>query len=125
MLVMKTGPNLTTKVYRKPTHTDRYLHFKSSHPCHVKRGAVHRLFSRVKSICQDQKNFKKIMNIRHDLMPNEYPQEFVNSIMKPMRSNGRSSDIIYRGTVVIPHVKSISAKFICNGNRFHVRTILN
>jgi hypothetical protein len=38
-LVMKRGP----EVYQKPTHTDCYLHFKSNHPHHIKRGTVHRL----------------------------------------------------------------------------------
>jgi hypothetical protein len=39
VLVMKRGAKLTTKVYRKSTHTDHYLHFKSHHPHHVKRGS--------------------------------------------------------------------------------------
>jgi hypothetical protein len=38
-------------------------------------------------------------------MPNEYPEEFVDSIIKPMISNDPSSDTIYHGTVIIPHVK--------------------
>jgi hypothetical protein len=42
VLVMKRSPKLTTNVYRKPTPTGRYLLFKSNHPHHVKRGAVHR-----------------------------------------------------------------------------------
>jgi hypothetical protein len=29
ILIMKLGPKLSTKVYRKPTHTGCYLHFKS------------------------------------------------------------------------------------------------
>jgi hypothetical protein len=38
-------------------------------------------------ICLDQKDFnKEIENIRHDLMLNEYPQEFADSIMKPSRA---------------------------------------
>jgi hypothetical protein len=32
VLVMKRGPNLATKGYRKPNHTGRYPHFKSNHP---------------------------------------------------------------------------------------------
>ena len=37
---------LVTSVYRKPTHTDRYLQYNSHHPTHVKRGVVRCLFER-------------------------------------------------------------------------------
>jgi hypothetical protein len=54
----------------------------------VKRGVIHTLVSRAKVICEDQKDFdREIKNIRHDLIPNEYPQEFVDTIMKPRGSN--------------------------------------
>lgn len=39
VLVRKSDSNLSTNVYRKPTHTGHYLHFKSDHQ-HVKRGGV-------------------------------------------------------------------------------------
>jgi hypothetical protein len=74
IMVMKRGPILATKVYQKPTHTGRYLHFKTNHPHHVIRGVIHSLVSRAKATCQDQKDFKReIKNIKHDLMLNEYP----------------------------------------------------
>jgi hypothetical protein len=44
VLIMKMGPKLATKEYRKPTHTDRYLH-KSSHPHHLEMGVIHSLIS--------------------------------------------------------------------------------
>jgi hypothetical protein len=37
VLDMKQGPKQITKVYRKPTHTGRYLHIKPNHPHHVER----------------------------------------------------------------------------------------
>jgi hypothetical protein len=75
-------------------------------------------------MCQDQKDFNnEIKSIRHDLMPNEYPQELADTIMKPSKSNRPSSDTIYHGTVIILNVKGISEKFRRIGNRFNVRTI--
>jgi hypothetical protein len=84
VLIMNLGPKLTTKVHQKSTHTCPYLHFKSNHPHHVTSGVAQSLLSRAKVICQDQKDFNnEIKNIRHDLMLNEYPEEFVDSVMKP------------------------------------------
>jgi predicted GIY-YIG superfamily endonuclease len=53
----------------------------------------------------------------------EYPQEFIDSIMKLSRSSGPFSDTIYQGTFIIPYDKGISKKFRHIGNRFNVRTI--
>jgi hypothetical protein len=39
-LGIREGTTLATKVYRKPTHADRYLNFNSTNPPHVKRGLI-------------------------------------------------------------------------------------
>jgi hypothetical protein len=57
------------------------------------------------------------------MMLNECPQEFVDSIMKPSRSNRPSSDTIYQGTVIILYVSGIPEKFRRNRNNFNVRSI--
>lgn len=41
---------LVSKVYRKPTHTDRYLHYRSHHPVHVLRVVVRSLFDRARRV---------------------------------------------------------------------------
>jgi hypothetical protein len=83
ILNIKQGPELTIKVYRKPTHTGCYLHFKSNRPHHAKRGVVHSLVNQAKVICQKQDINNKTKNIRHDPMLNEYSKEFTDSVMKP------------------------------------------
>jgi hypothetical protein len=71
VLFAKRVSNLSTKVYRKPTHTGRYLNFKSDHLQHVKRGVVYSLVNRAKVICQEQKDFnREIKTIKYDLMNN-------------------------------------------------------
>jgi hypothetical protein len=68
--------NLSTRVYRKPTHTGRYLHFKSDHPQYVKRGVVRSLIDRVKVICQNQKDFnREVKFIKHNLTLNGFHYE--------------------------------------------------
>jgi hypothetical protein len=123
-MIVKRGPKLATKVYRNPTHTGRYLHFKSNNLHHVKRGVIHSLISRASFVCQDQKDFNnEIKNIRHGLMLNEYPEDFVDSVMKPSTRNRPSSDQIYQGTLIILYVKGTSEKFRRIGNHFNIRTI--
>jgi hypothetical protein len=67
---MKRGPKLATKVYQKLTHTR------------------HNFFNRARVKSQDKKDSdKEIKDIRHDLMLNEYPQEYITSILKPSSSS--------------------------------------
>jgi hypothetical protein len=56
-------------------------------------------------------------------MHNEYPQEFVDSVIKSSPRNRLSSDTIYQVTVIIPYDKGISERFRRIGNRFNLRTI--
>jgi hypothetical protein len=48
ILVMNRGPKLGIKLYRKPTHTGHYLHFKYNHTLYIKRGVVHNLVKKKK-----------------------------------------------------------------------------
>jgi hypothetical protein len=43
VLVNRKGMTLGTKVYRKPTHTGRYMNFNSNHPPYVKGGLIQKI----------------------------------------------------------------------------------
>ena len=49
-LTRMEGGALDITVYRKQTHTDRYLHFNSNHPVSAKRAAVRSLFDRIGNV---------------------------------------------------------------------------
>uniref|UniRef100_A0A5S6Q4E3 Reverse transcriptase domain-containing protein n=1 Tax=Trichuris muris TaxID=70415 RepID=A0A5S6Q4E3_TRIMR len=51
VLVQKEGRKLTTMVYGKPTHSDRYLHFTSHQPLSVNRGIATGMIDRASTIC--------------------------------------------------------------------------
>ena len=50
LIVRKPNGAIKLLVYRKPTHTDQYLHFNSEHPLHQKMGVVRTLFDLMHSV---------------------------------------------------------------------------
>jgi hypothetical protein len=63
-----------------------------------------------KVICQDQKDYNtELRNLRHDLMLNGDAQEFVDSLMRPSRSNRLSSAILPQGMAFLRNSDAFEA----------------
>ncbi|XP_046569653.1 uncharacterized protein LOC124277968 [Haliotis rubra] len=71
---------LNISVYRKPTHTDQYLHFSPSHPIQAKRGIISILTRRAKNICSTAASLDtELDHLRHVFTNyNKYPASFVD-----------------------------------------------
>ena len=89
VLVKKKENRLTTTVYRKKTHTDRYIHFTSNHHPSTKLGVINCLKTRAERICDKQHIRKEIQHIKEVFMKNGYPRSlsllsqcYVDSIEK-------------------------------------------
>ena len=50
LLRRREDGSLDVSIYSKPMHTDRYLHFESHDPTHMKRGVVRYLQDRAREI---------------------------------------------------------------------------
>ena len=59
MLTRKDNGGISVSVYRKPTHTDQYLYFKSNHSDNTKSAVISSLFRRTREIVSDPKELKK------------------------------------------------------------------
>ena len=79
--------NLNTTVYRKPTHTDQYLHWDSFHPISSKYSVVGTLHHRAGTICSN----KQLLQQEEDHLANalkncNYPMWALNRIKIKMNN---------------------------------------
>ncbi len=72
---------LNVTVFRKQTHTDRYLHFNSHHPPSAKRAAVRSLFDRARNITLRKEDLRKEEeHLTTTFRQNGYPLPFIHAI---------------------------------------------
>ena len=103
----------TTTIYRKPTHTNRYLHYTSHHPKHQKLTVAKTLLSRINTHITDKtQKHSELQNIRNTLRLNGFPTRttFLTS------SQQQSRNTQYNHFTSIPYIQGTSEK---------VRRILN
>ena len=78
ILLIKSEFHLLFSVYRKPTHSDRYLNFHSCHPISVKQGVVIALVDRAFRICSRDSLDSELLYLRDVLLCNSYPIKFID-----------------------------------------------
>ena len=106
---------LKTAVYRKPTHTGRYLGYSSHHPESAKRSVAHALVKRIEYVTTDEQTVRlEEEQIRADLEKNGYPRSFARrTIKKKTREKNNKkhearSDQEGGVTCTVPYVKGVS-----------------
>lgn len=124
--VARENDGLKTTVYRKATHTGRYLNYKSNHSESVKEGLAVTLFDRAKVVCSDKKSLKEEINsIRRDLRKNGYPDKVINKCNKSretVSNNSRSLLEKPAGFITIPYVNKLSEKIRRVARKYKIKT---
>ena len=94
-LTRREGGTLDIAVYRKQTHTDRYmyLHFNSHHPVSTKRAAVRSLFDRARNVTLWKENLQKEEeHLTSTFKQNGYPLPFIRSISSSTQKTTASEE---------------------------------
>ena len=86
--------NLTFKIYRKDTHTNKYLDYGSYHPLSHKDSVVRSLLNRAHTICDEGFRDAEITNVKEALNSNGYPTHKLNKINNEVLNSiqAKSSD---------------------------------
>ena len=102
---------LEIDVYRKPTHTDKYLSYDSHHPVSHKRSVAKTLLQRAESLpsnSDSQANEREyVPNI---LGENNYPKRFLNCLRSPVCRNQNNSegDTSVKGYAIVPYIQGVT-----------------
>ena len=101
----------TTSVYRKPTHSDRYLAYHSNHAPHVKRGVIKCLLDRAYNLCDASSLPAEISHVKRVLQHNGYPRHLINRVdSNRTRNNSTSSEFKPLSTAVIPYIPNLGER---------------
>ncbi|XP_077976215.1 uncharacterized protein LOC144432061 [Styela clava] len=99
---------LTTDIFRKKTHTNRYLNFNSSHPLNHKRSVVSSLMNRAKTLISDETKQKQELNfIKKTLRQNGYPTRMFRNHVNFQKLPDKPKPI---SSTTIPYVQELSEK---------------
>ena len=114
------------KVYRKPTHTDKYLPFDSHHPAKHKRSVVTTLMRRAEAIptkpalCAAEKS-----HVREVLKLNGYNDNFIDRACKTKDKSPDSQKEEHsekKGFVVLPYIQGVSERIKRSLNAHNIQT---
>ena len=104
---------LSTTVYRKKTHTDKYLSFDSHHPLSHKVSVARTLFSRAEKVCStvgERDNERK--HVTDALRANGYPMNIIEmntqSRQRPRSTDDDREREDPKATVLLPYIRHVS-----------------
>ena len=84
-LLKRDNGEISVLVYRKPTHTDQYLHYNSHHQTSCKESVVSSLFNRAYFIITNKDDLdKENTRIKQVLKENGYQESIVSKIFEKM-----------------------------------------
>ena len=116
-IIKKEDGSLNFNIFRKPTHTDKYLDFNSDHPLEHKHSVIRTLVHRAENLCDDEFKEQEMKHISKILQINGYPTNEINRISKKVteknptlnRRNSNSS-IDKLSFTSVPYISGISER---------------
>ena len=87
--------NLSTTVYRKPTHTDQYLQWDSHHHLSAKFSLIHTLSHRAQTVCNNPELLhKEQIHLKNTLTQCKYPKWALYKVERRLnKPSSEASDV--------------------------------
>ncbi len=116
-----------TSIFRKKTHTDKYLNYKSNHHPRILSGVVKCLTDRAKKLCHPSEIEQELKHLKEVFLANGYPEQTINSNIKSKRNSTTNNSTKAQDEtikyLVIPYVKGISEKIEHVCRSLNIKTV--
>ena len=87
-LLKQNNEEISVLVYRKPTHSDQYLHYSPHHQASCKESAIVSLFNRAYSIITNKDDLHRgNARIKQVLKENGYQESIISKIFRRITNN--------------------------------------
>ena len=111
------GEEISVSVYRKQTHTDRYLDINSSHPISAKWAVVRALMDRAENVCSNPDILvKEVEHLGKVLHYNKYPQWLIDKWGRSEKSSplihpDKGQELKKQFFISVPYFPGLSESF--------------
>ena len=110
VLVTKEGSRMTTSIYRKPTHTDQYLHYQSYHHPRIKSGIIKCLKARAEKVCRGSDITREKEHLLDVFVSNGYPEEMTRKalVSREQKRGSQTEEDKRMDKLYIPYIRGLS-----------------
>ena len=116
--IVKERNTLKTSVFRKDTHSNRYLNFNSHHSLQNRKSVIRTLVNRAFTHISDQSTLiSELNNIKYVLNENNYPSKIIDPIIDSYYTKYNSSSLTNNNKefdkdniISIPYIRGLSEK---------------
>ena len=135
LVTINEDGSLSTKVYRKKTHTDLYLQWDSHHSIAAKYSVINTLHHRARAVCSNKQLLEEEEeHLQKVLTENKYPMWALNRVKiknkatknqeqrRPKNTNTNTTIGSKKSYMVLPYVKGLSESMKNVGKKHGIQT---
>lgn len=117
----KEDKKLGHTVYRKPTHTEQYLHAESHHHPAQLKSVVTSLINRAYSICDEENIQAELEHVTKVLTKNGYRKNIIKNCIKHRNDKNNTKNLDKKA--FLPYMKGVSEKIGKILSKHNIKTI--
>ena len=121
-MTIEEDGSISTNVFRKKTHTNQYLDFRSNHHARQKIGIISTLMKRVDIISKEEDKIIEQDTVKNAFRACGYPKWVVNKDQSQKKKREKEKEE-FLTSVSIPYNKGISESFARIMKKYKVDTI--